>query len=94
MGILQAIVLRFISERVAKPMVRFPLKENRDGHLTHRKQGKYLFLKHAQEGHATLFVRGADFLHFLSSELEATKLLEETLQLRPGYFLHMELCIC
>lgn len=86
--------MRFISERVAQPMVRFPLKEDRDGHLTHRKQVKYLFLRHAQEGHDTLFVRGADFLHFLFSESEATKLLEETLQLRHGCFLHMELCIC
>lgn len=66
--------LRFIRERVAQPMVRVVPKENSEGHLNHHKQVKYLFLKYAQEGRDTIFIRGADFLHFLFSELKTSNL--------------------
>jgi hypothetical protein len=69
-------VLAFISERVAQPVVRVVPKENSEGHLNHHKQVKYLFLKYAQEGCDTIFVRGADFLHFLFSELETSNLFD------------------
>lgn len=55
-------------------MARVVPKENSEGHLNHHKQAKYLFLKYAQEGCDSIFTRGADFLHFLSSELEVSRL--------------------
>lgn len=65
---------RFISEKVVQPRVRVVPKEYREGHLSHHKQVKYLFLKYSQEGCDAIFIRRADFVHFLFSELEISSL--------------------
>lgn len=48
-------MLRFISEKVVQPRVIVIPKDYREGHLNHRKQVKYLFLKYAQEGCDAIF---------------------------------------